>query len=434
MKWTQAAAVTALLLCVASCATYTDWVGEMEREIAARDLPAALRVLREHAGESARDAVLYDLNRAMLLRMADDYAQSNAAFEQAKDAIDRLDAVSVREQAGALAVNDTMRSYTGAPYERVLLHVYAALNYLALDRPDDARVEILQLDVLLGQEEARAGEAFARYLSGMIFETLRQYDDAMIAYRQAYAAYRRDGGAVPAPLGRDLVRTAARVGGMADELRRYRAEFGLTEETPGPRDGEGEIVFLLHSGLAPVMRDTLVGAPTRDGRLVTVSMPYYENRVPRVTGARVGAGATVATAALGEDVAAVAVETLERAKPLILARSVARAALKLEASEQADRKDDALGMMVNLAGVISERADTRSWSTLPNRIYLARLPLAAGHHELHVELTGAYAGPVAARTYAVDLAPGEKRFISLHWVSAGDLEPIPYRIERRRLQ
>src|SRR5690606_14309472 len=112
------------------------------------------------AGGQARDAVLYDLNRAMLLRMAGDYGQSNAAFEQAKDAIDRLDAVSVREQAGALAVNDMLRSYTGAPYERVLLHVYAALNYLALDRPDDARVEILQLDVLLGQEDARAGGAF----------------------------------------------------------------------------------------------------------------------------------------------------------------------------------------------------------------------------------------------------------------------------------
>lgn len=426
--------IVMLLAALSGCATYGDWVGEMEREIAARDIAGALRTLDEREGGQARDAVLYDLNRAMLLRMAGDYGQSNAAFEQAKDAIDRLDAVSVREQAGALAVNDMLRSYTGAPYERVLLHVYAALNYLALDRPDDARVEILQLDVLLGQEEARAGEAFARYLSGMIFETLRQYDDAMIAYRQAYAAYRRDGGAVPAPLGRDLVRMAARVGGMADELRRYRAEFGVAEEIPGPRDGEGEVIFLLHSGLAPVMRDALVGAPTRDGRLVTVSMPYYENRVPRVTGARVQAGAATAMTALGEDVAAVTVETLERAKPLILARAVARAALKLEASQEADRKDDALGMMVNLAGVMSERADTRSWSTLPNRIYLARLPLAAGHHELHVELTGAYAGSVAARDYAVDLGPGEKRFISLHWVGAGDIEPIPYRIERRRLQ
>jgi len=434
MKWTRAAVVTAVLLCVAACATYTDWVGEMERQIAARDLTGALRILDERAGGRTRDTVLYDLNRAMLLRMAGDYAESNAAFEQAKDAIERLDAVSVREQAGALAVNDMMRSYTGAPFERVLLHVYAALNYLELGRPDDARVEILQLDVLLGQEQARAGEAFARYLSGMIFEALGQYDDAMIAYRQAYTAYRRDGGAVPPPLGRDLVRTAARVGGMADELSRYRAEFGVTEASPGPPGDEGEVIFLLHSGLAPLMRDALISAPTRDGKLVTVSMPYYETRVPRVTGARVVSGTSVAVTALGEDVAAVAEETLEHDKPLILARAVARAALKLEASKKADKEDDALGMMVNIAGVVSERADTRSWSTLPGRIYLARLPLAAGRHQIHVELTGGIAGVAAARDYDVELAPGQKRFLSLHWVSAGDLEPLPYRIERRRLQ
>ena len=57
----------------------------------------------------------------MLRRMAGEYARSNAVFEQAKDAIERLDAVSVSEQAGALAVNDMLRSYTGEPFERVLV-------------------------------------------------------------------------------------------------------------------------------------------------------------------------------------------------------------------------------------------------------------------------------------------------------------------------
>jgi hypothetical protein len=86
--------------------------------------------------------------------------------------------------------------------------------------------------------------------------------------------------------------------------------------------------------------------------------------------------------------------------------------------------------MINIAGVMSERADTRSWSTLPNRVYLARLPLVAGRHEVRVELEG----DAVVRDYTVELAPGEKRFVSLHWVTAGDLDPLPYRIERRRLQ
>jgi tetratricopeptide (TPR) repeat protein len=424
-----------LLAMAGGCATYGDWVGEMERQIAAQDLPGALAILKDRTAQHERDAVLYDLNRAMLLRMAGDYAQSNGVFEEAKAAIDRLDAVSVTEQTGAFAVNDMLRSYTGEPFERILLHVYAALNYLELGRPDDARVEILQLDVLLGQEDHREGEAFARYLSGMIFESLGQYDDAMIAYRQAYTAYHRSdaAGGVPPSLGRDLVRMAVRVGGLEDELRTYRKEFGLPEGVPGPQAEEGELIFLLHSGLVPIKRDNVIGAAARDGKLVMVSMPYYENRVPRVTGARLSAGATVATTVMAEDVDAVALATLEREKPAILARAIARAAVKHEASERADRQGDLLGVVVNIAGAVAERADTRSWSTLPNRIYLARLPLAAGRHEVHVELQD-YSGIAATRDYTVDIAPGAKRFISLHWVTAGDLQPLTYRTERRPLQ
>jgi hypothetical protein len=425
-----------LLAMAGGCATYGDWVGEMERQIAAQDLPGALSTLKDRTAGHERDAVLYDLNRAMLLRMAGDYEQSNGAFEQAKAAIDRLDAVSVTEQGSAFAVNDMLRSYTGEPFERVLLHVYAALNYLELGRPDDARVEILQLDVLLGQEGHREGEAFARYLSGMIFEALGQYDDAMIAYRQAYTAYRRGdpAGGVPPALGRDLVRMAARVGGLEDELRTYRQEFDLPEGVPGPRPEEGEVIFLLHSGLVPIKRDNVIGAATRDGKLVMVSMPYYENRAPRVTGAQLHADAAVAVTTPVEDVDAVALATLEREKPAILARAIARAAVKHEASERADKEGDLLGVVVNIAGAVSERADTRSWSTLPNRISLARMPLAAGRHEVHVALQD-YAGAViATRDYTVDIAPGAKRFISLHWVGAGDIQPLTYRTERRPLQ
>lgn len=425
--------IVTLTAALSGCATYGDWVGDMERQIAARDLAGALRTLDERAGGRARDAVLYELNRALLLRMAGEYMESNVAFERAKEAIERVDALSVSEQAGALAVNDLQRSYAAESHERVLLHVYSALNYLELGRPEAARVEILQLDVRLGLEVGGGGgEAFGRYLSGMVFEALGQHDDAMIAYRKAYAAYRRDPAVgVPPSLGRDLVRTATRVGGLQDEWRRYRAEFGLAEEeTPGPRAEEGEVIFLLHSGLAPLKRDDLVAAATPEGRLVSVSLPYYAPRAPVAYGARLTAGGAAATAGLVEDVAAVAVTALQREQPLILARALARAALKHEASEQADRESEALGAMVNIAGVVSERADTRSWSTLPSRIYLARLPLPPGRHAVRVEL----AGVAVTRDYEVELAPGEKRFISLHWVSAADLDPLPYRIERRQLQ
>ena len=72
-------------------------------------------------------------------------------FSEAKLLAEELNALSLREQTMALTINDATRSYTGAPYELVMLNVYSALNYLELGQLDAARVETLQVDLLLGE-------------------------------------------------------------------------------------------------------------------------------------------------------------------------------------------------------------------------------------------------------------------------------------------
>jgi len=109
-----------------------------------------------------------------------------------------------------------------------MVHVFAALNYLELGQPEAARVEVLQIDLLLRQLAERAPEPalgvdpFARYLSGMIFEALGEDSDALIAYRKALEAYRLQqpltGLAVPAALQADLLRLTRRLG-LADEQK-----------------------------------------------------------------------------------------------------------------------------------------------------------------------------------------------------------------------
>ena len=116
----------------------------------------------------------FTISTAACCCMQGELVASTESFEQAKTAIDALLAVSVSEQAGALAINDAQRSYVGEPFERAFLHVYAALNFLELGSPDEARVEMLQLDVLLGDLERDgelAGTALPRYFAGLVFES-----------------------------------------------------------------------------------------------------------------------------------------------------------------------------------------------------------------------------------------------------------------------
>ncbi len=416
---------TALLL--SGCASYSQRFDAIEAQLAAGNPSAALQALKKDHGGSRRDEVLYQLNRALLLRMQGEYRQSNEALEQAKRLIDELDAISVSEQTGSLTVNDTLKSYIGTDFERALLHVYAALNYLQLDQPDEARVEILQLDVLLklqadGEGDSYTEDAFARYLSGLVFEQLGEWSDAMIAYRRAYQDYRKYrqyfGVEPPRSLGLALLRMAEHLG-LKEELRQYRKAFAIEQWTPLPALREkGEVVLIIGTGLAPSKREesTAILAPEVGG-MVRVSLPRYETRPQPVGKVRLLVGEAREAAELVEDIDAIAIKTLQAEMPAITARALARAVVKYRAAREAGKRDQGLGLLVNIAGFISEQADTRSWSTLPQRIYLARRFLPPGRHDISVRLLGRAGQVLAQKQFTgVAIEAGDKVYLSWRWI------------------
>ena len=60
--------------------------------------------------------------------------------------------------------------------------------------------------------------------------------------------------------------------------------------------------------------------------------------------------------------------------------------MKYVASEKAENKSEILGFLVNMLGVSTETADTRSWLSLPAKIYMARAKYSPGTVDLVVEL------------------------------------------------
>src|SRR4030065_1308906 len=242
----QAACRIALLLATFALggdATYSYSCGVIERNLSAQQYDAALQDI-EKQSKSKNGLVLYLLDKGMVLRMKREFAGSNQALEAAKAEMERLYAASVSENALSFIVNDATVSYAGDDYEQVLVHLYMALNYLELGQPDDARVEALQVDIKLREigekipESKFTAEALSRYLTGMIYEELGEWSDAMIAYRNAYEAYKKyqvnHDLAMPDMLKHDLLRLAHRQG-LADEVAQYRQEFGIEPPHEGIR-------------------------------------------------------------------------------------------------------------------------------------------------------------------------------------------------------
>lgn len=411
------------LLLLGGCATFSDSFGVIEHNLAADQPLAALSAL-EKQRHGRGDQVLFLLNKGMLLRMARDFEGSNAAFAEAKQQIDAFYGVSVSEQAASFLVNDATRAYVGEEFEQTLIYLYSALNFLELGRPAEARVEALQVDQKLREHAERTPEsrytedALARYLTGKIYEELGEWSDAMIAYRKAYEAYgqyrQKYGTPVPRFLGPDLIRLARRQG-LTQELAKYQREFG--PQPPGAANG-AELIFLLHDGLAPIKREnsaTVVNPES--GRLVRLSLPHYEPRGSEVTHARVTVSEQTVATDLAEDITTIAMRDLEAKMPAITARALARAVVKDQTAREVGKRNDLLGLAMNVANVLTERADTRSWLTLPGRIHLAAVSLEPGTYNVKVELLGAGGAVVATREYpGVAVRAGKKSYLSYHWV------------------
>ncbi len=445
----------ALPVFLSGCSSYSDSFAPIQRDLAAQKYDAALKDIEKQSG-SKTDRVLYLLNKGMVLRMKRDFAGSNEALEAAKAEMDRLYAASVSQNAMSFLINDSTVSYGGEDYEQVLVHLYMALNYLELGQKGEARVEAMQVDLKLREISSKvsgnryARDAFALYLTGMIYEDLGEYSDAMISYRDAYETYKKYqtgyGTPMPEELKHDLLRMAQREG-LKDEAAQYSKEFGIPiAQAKGDQKSdpskEGELVFIFNNGLAPIKREKRSsmaapppsvmagGAPATPGVFVTIALPYYESRLNNIAGARISAANEQASTEPVENVDAIARASLDSHMGAIVARSLARAVVKAKVQEAVDRAGQRrsndnggagvalLGsIFVRVAAVATERADTRSWLTLPAEIQMARLHLPPGQYTIKVELLDAGGQTVATREYpGIVITERHMTYLTDHWI------------------
>ncbi len=425
------AAVLGLLL--AGCATLRV-ADRLDRDLAAGDPAGGLAAIEQAKDQYAGpNSLLYYLDRGSLLQRAGEYAASTAELEQAERLIEEFSVTSVSEAAGSMLVNDLTLSYSGEDFERVMVNVLKALNFLYLGDLAGAQVEarkvntrLLQLGDAYGPDAVYAEDAFARYLSAFAYEAAGELNSAYIDYRKAYEAYRsyEKQFGTPAPwfLARDLLRLS-RALGFDDEHQAWRERFGREDPPPALRPKRrSELLLVIYDGRMPAKGTRYTGAQVWDEdrrpHLVKVAFPFFKLHPPAVEAVGVNlADGTTLTAAVAEPLAVIAVKTLEQRIGLISAKAVARATTKYLAARQVQKASGGntlIGLAADLYSWISERADTRSWRTLPFRFSLLRVALPPGVHTLTL-WAAPYEGP-ELRTFMlqVELEPGEKKTVPVY--------------------
>jgi hypothetical protein len=195
------------------------------------------------------------------------------------------------------------------------------------------------------------------------------------------------------------------------------------------KSNNGEVVFILHDGLGPTLAESIVRIanpdPQNGAAILSVAVPRFVQRPVPVARFELSEGSESASSELVDDVNAIARKSLEDRLPAITARAVARMVLKNAMARKVknqNRDNGSGGLLLSLVtdvgAIVSERADTRSWSLLPGNILMARLVLPPGKHDLNVTYYDDYGNVLATRDYgAVRVVAGRKVFVSDYYLS-----------------
>jgi hypothetical protein len=402
-----------------SCASYGQHATTM-RDGMLTGHPELSLAIAEKEDPKEKDVVA-SLDKGMLRRITGNYSGSNQIFEVAKQEIEKLYGFSVTENLASVTINETLRGYEGDRYEQLLLHAYMAMNYIQLGNVDGARVEMLQADVKMmewGDEPEE--DAFLRYLEGIIYESLGELDSALISYRKAYIVYKEKGGEQypPAPelIKKDLLRLLASQG-LWSEYKSYKKEFNMAAYKPLKTSKNfGELVVILNNGLAPIRSEKAIHIFSSEVQQnLRIAFPVYDHPRQRLYTPRVSIDNKQKTLETVEDVDALARYSLEQAMPGIMARATARAVIKYNTQHNAQENSSLAGLLMTVTNIVTERADTRSWTTLPQVIQLQRIVLPVGEHQLRIELLNTAGYVVDTIDEKVVIKPEQTSFVIKHW-------------------
>ncbi|MBI4652254.1 hypothetical protein HY745_13470 [Candidatus Desantisbacteria bacterium] len=431
---------------------------------------ASLPLVNKDKEYGDKNTLLYHLDRGMLLHLSGNYTESNFEFEKAKTTAENYFTKSITTEASTFLINDTMTPYYGEDFERALIHIFSALNYISLGKEQEALVEARQVDHFLTTLETNYGyknvykeDAFVRYLMGMLYENQGEINDAFISYRKAletYESYQKVYFIPPSKnLIGDIIHTANLLG-FDDEISEVEKKWKVSrKDFELEKTSKGELVVINYNGISPEKVDDFfeisfgkgwayVGNVTTKGEdtkqveqasaiarsimadeQIRIAFPKYTPVEYNITGSKIiidNSNIESESGVLVQDIGTIAVTGLQDRINRIRAKAIARAAIKYALSKKIVQKisenqrkgaeRDLVTFItkaaLNTVSTVMEHADTRSWRSLPDKIYIHRIPLSEGIHTIKIKYFNKTGSVLNVRNIDnINIKSGKKTFI-----------------------
>ncbi|KZN60052.1 hypothetical protein N473_25350 [Pseudoalteromonas luteoviolacea CPMOR-1] len=262
----------------------------------------AKQTIRSDYSATGKSKLLHYLELGMLNHLQGNYQLSNQLLDQAQQIIEEQYTISISESALALLSGPSYTTYAGKIYHRPLINFYKALNYNALANQagtqrqallDSALVEMRQLDTyLIGIKDKSGGydneqepsgldnltrqinnltrplfapndllkdieykdDAFAHYVSGILFERSGELDAARIQYQRALQAFENGfakqyniNDSIITQVKNDLLRVMQTAGGYVNEVAKLKKAL----KTDSAKSSQPILNILQNIGIGP---------------------------------------------------------------------------------------------------------------------------------------------------------------------------------------
>jgi len=358
---------------------------------------AKARIENNKKSYGKRDASLYYLDLSTQQDSTHYSTTTLMNLKRAQDIQAGLYAKSISQKFTSFIVNDYTEPYRLKYFELGYLFFYKILAYLQEKNLQDAVVETRTLVFYLDKIRRDTGkdDPFLQYFASQIFLMWGAFSDARISYENAKNAYSRfaDSYATMPDVPRmsrnsnQGLLTIQHLNGNIPVLISQRTmvawnKFGFALGSDSSYQSVSE----------QTVNSALAGAY---GNAIAVALPVIQEVPYQIQGSRIFVdGQEVAQTNLASNLSYYFKQNFDEEYNKIFISSAVRAAIKFLLTKEAERemkkKDDGAGLIVNmlLTGFFTatEKADTRSWFTLPAQIREANILLEEGTHEIKVEL------------------------------------------------
>lgn len=378
---------------------------------------------------------LHLLEKARLAFLANETEQSKNDFEQVYQLIQQAE-LSAKielsrgvENVAAIMSNDNATRYDIPRYEQSMLHTYQALNYLAQQNLPGALVEVRRANVVqenalasnaksiekdqqemlaqgvnanelsrqyptmnnaIGQIKNGFQNAYTFYLSAVLYEAANQKNDAYIDYKKALEIYPHNNYIQQA------VWRLANVLSMRNDVALFKKTLPdtiISKTYSSAKKNQGQVIVITENGIVAAKQEIAINLPifTRHNqmRFYSVALPSYPNYLTSYSPLNLQYQGKSYQSEEIVRLQSLAAKQLKDQLPVMVTRQIARLITKEEVRQQLARKNGELGnIFASIYNLATEKADTRSWSTLPDSIHIMQLNLPVGEHTLMLNING----------------------------------------------